>query len=133
MENHGKPWKTCLGIAADIFECCHYVGCCLFPDGLARKFHHVPRPISSKTVSSCDSQNNEKCVRYVLIFWLTGIAAASTALLVGCIATNAEVAQQAAPAVPWQQSIHKAQGLQFRADYEGTRRCTFVELDSHKL
>ena len=39
--------------------------------------------------------------RYVLIFWLTGIAAASTALLVGCIATNAEVAQQAAPAVTW--------------------------------
>lgn len=37
--------------------------------------------------------------RYVLIFWLTGIAAASTALLVGCIASNAEVAQQAAPAV----------------------------------
>eukprot|EP00435_Cladocopium_sp_Y103_P048001 s455_g14.t1 len=38
-------------------------------------------------------------IMYVLIFWLTGIAAASTALLVGCIATNAEVAQQAAPAV----------------------------------
>lgn len=38
-------------------------------------------------------------IMYVLIFWLTGIAAASTALLVGCIASNAEVAQQAAPAV----------------------------------
>jgi len=38
-------------------------------------------------------------IMYVLIFWLTGIAAASTALLVGCLASNAEVAQQAAPAV----------------------------------
>lgn len=38
-------------------------------------------------------------IMYVLIFWLTGIAAASTALLVGCIASNAEVGQQAAPAV----------------------------------
>eukprot|EP00439_Symbiodinium_sp_Y106_P045222 s4060_g5.t1 len=36
---------------------------------------------------------------YVLVFWVTGVAAASTAVLVGCLAANAEVAQQAAPAV----------------------------------
>lgn len=36
---------------------------------------------------------------YVLVFWVTGMAAASTALLVGSLAANAEVAQQAAPAV----------------------------------
>eukprot|EP00931_Biecheleriopsis_adriatica_P008404 TRINITY_DN109599_c0_g1_i1.p1 TRINITY_DN109599_c0_g1~~TRINITY_DN109599_c0_g1_i1.p1 ORF type:complete len:625 (+),score=149.82 TRINITY_DN109599_c0_g1_i1:59-1933(+) len=36
---------------------------------------------------------------YVLTFWAVGIAAASTALLVGSIAANPEVAQQAAPAV----------------------------------
>mmetsp|Transcript_27255 Transcript_27255/g.51059 ORF Transcript_27255/g.51059 Transcript_27255/m.51059 type:complete len:619 (-) Transcript_27255:90-1946(-) len=36
---------------------------------------------------------------YVLVFWITGVAAASTAVLVGCIAANPEVAQQAAPAV----------------------------------
>lgn len=36
---------------------------------------------------------------YVLAFWAVGIAAASTALLMGCIASNPEVAQQAAPAV----------------------------------
>jgi len=34
-----------------------------------------------------------------LVFWLTGLAAASTALLVGCLATNPEVAQQVAPAI----------------------------------
>eukprot|EP00913_Durusdinium_trenchii_P012806 g12024.t1 len=38
-------------------------------------------------------------IMYVLIFWITGVAAASTALLVGCLAANPEVAQQAAPAV----------------------------------
>merc|ERR1712226_306824 len=36
---------------------------------------------------------------YVLVFWATGMAAASTALLVGSLAANPEVAQQAAPAV----------------------------------
>lgn len=36
---------------------------------------------------------------FVLIFWLTGTAAASTALLVGSVAANAEVAMQAAPAI----------------------------------
>ncbi|CAE7898669.1 wht-1 [Symbiodinium necroappetens] len=36
---------------------------------------------------------------YVLVFWVTGVAAASTAVLVGCLAANAEVATQAAPAV----------------------------------
>eukprot|EP00928_Gymnodinium_smaydae_P015913 TRINITY_DN1591_c0_g1_i4.p1 TRINITY_DN1591_c0_g1~~TRINITY_DN1591_c0_g1_i4.p1 ORF type:complete len:616 (+),score=124.93 TRINITY_DN1591_c0_g1_i4:56-1849(+) len=36
---------------------------------------------------------------YILIFWATGMAAASTALLVGCIASNPEVAQQSAPAI----------------------------------
>lgn len=36
---------------------------------------------------------------YVLVFWVTGMAAASTALLVGCLASNPEVAQQAAPAI----------------------------------
>jgi len=38
-------------------------------------------------------------VDYVLIFWVTGMAAASVALLVGSIAANAEVANQAAPAI----------------------------------
>ena len=27
---------------------------------------------------------------YVLVFWVTGVAAASTAVLVGCLAANAE-------------------------------------------
>ena len=34
---------------------------------------------------------------FVFTFWLTGLGAASTALLVGCIAANAEVANQAGP------------------------------------
>lgn len=36
---------------------------------------------------------------HVLAFWATGVAAASTALLVGSLAANAEVAQQSAPAI----------------------------------
>jgi len=36
---------------------------------------------------------------YVLVFALSGTAAASTALLVGCLASNPEVANQAAPAI----------------------------------
>jgi hypothetical protein len=36
---------------------------------------------------------------FILVFWLTGLAAASTALLVGCLATNPEVAQQVSPAI----------------------------------
>jgi len=38
-------------------------------------------------------------ILYVLVFWAVGVAAASTALFVGCIAANPEVAQQAAPAI----------------------------------
>jgi ABC-type multidrug transport system permease subunit len=38
-------------------------------------------------------------ILFILIFWITGLAAASTALLVGCIATNPEVAQQVSPAI----------------------------------
>ncbi|CAK0841556.1 unnamed protein product [Prorocentrum cordatum] len=38
-------------------------------------------------------------IDYVLIFWITGMAASSVALLVGSIAANAEVANQAAPAI----------------------------------
>lgn len=38
-------------------------------------------------------------VLYVLTFWILGIAAASTALFIGSIATNAEVATQAAPGI----------------------------------
>jgi len=34
---------------------------------------------------------------FVFAFWLSGLAAASTALLVGCIASNPEVANQAGP------------------------------------
>jgi len=34
---------------------------------------------------------------FVLSFWLVGLGAASTALLVGCLAANAEVASQAGP------------------------------------
>lgn len=48
-----------------------------------------------------------------MIFWLTGIAAASTALLVGCIATNAEVAQQAAPAVAWHLLLSLAESFMY--------------------
>ena len=36
---------------------------------------------------------------FVLVYWIAGLAAASTALLVGCLVPNAEVAQQAAPAL----------------------------------
>merc|ERR1719171_2576840 len=36
---------------------------------------------------------------FVITYWLPGLAAASTALLVGCIVPNAEVAQQSAPAL----------------------------------
>ena len=36
---------------------------------------------------------------HVLVFWISGLSAASTALLVGCLASNAEAAQQAAPPV----------------------------------
>jgi ABC-type multidrug transport system permease subunit len=36
---------------------------------------------------------------HTLVFWLAGLAAASTALLVGCLASNPEVAQQAGPAI----------------------------------
>ncbi|CAJ1343806.1 unnamed protein product [Effrenium voratum] len=42
---------------------------------------------------------NGSFILFVLIFWITGVAAASVALLVGCLAANAEVAQQAAPAI----------------------------------
>jgi ABC-type multidrug transport system ATPase subunit len=38
-------------------------------------------------------------IYHTLIFWAAGLAAGSTALLVGCIASNAEVAQQAAPPI----------------------------------
>jgi ABC-type multidrug transport system ATPase subunit len=38
-------------------------------------------------------------IDYVLIFWITGMAASSVALLVGSVAANAEVASQAAPAI----------------------------------
>jgi len=38
-------------------------------------------------------------ILHVLVFWVSGCAAGSTALLIGCLATNAEVAQQSAPAV----------------------------------
>ena len=36
---------------------------------------------------------------YVLVFWLSGMAAASSALLLGCAAANAEVAAQASGAI----------------------------------
>lgn len=36
---------------------------------------------------------------YVLALWLTGLAASSTALLVGCVSSNTEVALQLAPAI----------------------------------
>jgi len=36
---------------------------------------------------------------HVAIFWLAGICAGSTALLVGCLASNPEVAQQSAPPI----------------------------------
>ena len=36
---------------------------------------------------------------FVITYWIAGLAAASTALLVGCIVPNAEVAQQSAPAL----------------------------------
>lgn len=36
---------------------------------------------------------------YILTFWASGVAAASTALLVGCLAANPEVANQAGPAL----------------------------------
>lgn len=36
---------------------------------------------------------------YVMTYWITGTAASSTALLVGCIASNPEVASQAAPLI----------------------------------
>ena len=36
---------------------------------------------------------------YVLALWLTGLAASSTALLIGCLSSNVEVALQAAPAI----------------------------------
>jgi len=36
---------------------------------------------------------------HVLVFWIAGIAAGSTALLVGCLASNPEVAQQSAPPI----------------------------------
>jgi len=36
---------------------------------------------------------------YIITFWASGMAAASTALLVGCLAANAEVANQAGPAL----------------------------------
>jgi len=38
-------------------------------------------------------------ILHVLIFWMAGITAGSTALLVGCLAANPEVAQQSAPPV----------------------------------
>ena len=38
-------------------------------------------------------------VLYVLVYWASGLAAASTALLVGCLAANPEVANQAGPAI----------------------------------
>jgi len=36
---------------------------------------------------------------HVLIFWIAGLSAASTALVIGCLASNAEAAQQLAPPV----------------------------------
>jgi len=36
---------------------------------------------------------------HVGTFWMSGVAAGSTALLVGCLASNAEVAQQSAPGI----------------------------------
>jgi len=36
---------------------------------------------------------------HVLVFWIAGLSAASTALLVGCLAANPQAAQQAAPPV----------------------------------
>lgn len=38
-------------------------------------------------------------ILHVLIFWGAGVAAGSTALFVGCLASNPEVAQQAAPPI----------------------------------
>jgi len=38
-------------------------------------------------------------IEYVLSLWLMGLAASSTALLVGCLSSNVEVALQASPAV----------------------------------
>ena len=38
-------------------------------------------------------------ILHVGIFWLAGIAAGSTALLVGCLASNPEVAQQSSPPI----------------------------------
>jgi len=38
-------------------------------------------------------------IYYVIYYWLTGLSAASTALVVGCLAANAEVASQAAPPI----------------------------------
>ena len=38
-------------------------------------------------------------ILHVVIFWLAGITAGSTALLVGCLASNPEVAQQSAPPI----------------------------------
>ena len=38
-------------------------------------------------------------ILHVCIFWLAGVAAGSTALLIGCVASNPEVAQQSAPPV----------------------------------
>jgi len=42
---------------------------------------------------------NGNFLYHVLIFTLSGTAAASTALIVGCVASNPEVASQAAPAI----------------------------------
>ena len=36
---------------------------------------------------------------YILALWLTGTAASSTALVVGCLSSNTEVALQSAPAI----------------------------------
>jgi len=38
-------------------------------------------------------------IYYILILWLTGLAASSTALVVGCLSSNVEVALQASPAI----------------------------------
>ena len=38
-------------------------------------------------------------ILHVVIFWLAGITAGSTALLVGCLASNPEVAQQSSPPI----------------------------------
>ena len=40
---------------------------------------------------------NGSWLLYVLVYWVAGLAAASTALLVGCLVPNAEVAHSPSP------------------------------------